>query len=156
MLQHLCGEEVRQVVLADDDLHIHAKVVFKAQDLDDLALGRLARRGPVGDLHIYDHALKVVPLAALCLIAQHAMLAVAVVAAVVRRILQPVRDHDVFADLLVHRRHVVGAPAVVEGPHNGRMGPPSHLDDATLGPPVAADLPQLHHHQVAMHGQADG
>ena len=51
---------MRQVVLADNDLHVHAKVVFAAQDLHHPAARALRRRGPVDDLDVHDHAFEVV------------------------------------------------------------------------------------------------
>ena len=47
------------MVLADDDFHIHAKIVFTAQNLDDAAARGTGGGGPVSDLHVHDHAFQV-------------------------------------------------------------------------------------------------
>src|SRR5664279_3544719 len=47
LLQHLDGKTMRQVELADDDLNIHAEVVFVAENLD-----HAAARAPGGLLRI--------------------------------------------------------------------------------------------------------
>ena len=39
--QNLRREDVRNVVLADDDLHVHTEIVFVAQNLDHAATGIL-------------------------------------------------------------------------------------------------------------------
>ena len=64
---------MRQVELADDDLDVHAEVVFVAENLDDAAARILGRRGPVGDLHIHHQAFEIVPLAAARLFAEDAV-----------------------------------------------------------------------------------
>src|SRR5581483_10024103 len=46
--QHLGREAVRQVILADDDLHVHAEVVFIAENFDHAAARVLGGAGPVG------------------------------------------------------------------------------------------------------------
>ena len=57
--QNIVRENVREVVLADDDLDIHAKVAFAAEDFDDAAAGGTGGGGPVGDLDVDDHAFQV-------------------------------------------------------------------------------------------------
>ncbi len=64
---------MRQVELADDDLDVHAEVVFVAENLDHAAARILGRRGPVGDLHIHHQAFEIVPLAAARLFAEDAI-----------------------------------------------------------------------------------
>ncbi len=58
-LQHLDGEAVRQVELADHDFDIDAEIVFVAEDFDDTA-ARIAGGGrPVSDFDFDDHAFEV-------------------------------------------------------------------------------------------------
>ena len=46
------GEDIGQLVLADDDLDVDAEVVGVAEDLEDAAAGRLRERREVGDLDV--------------------------------------------------------------------------------------------------------
>jgi hypothetical protein len=62
LLQHLDGEAVRQVELADHDFDVDAEVVFVAEDFDDAAAWVAGGRRPVGDFDFDDHALKIGPL----------------------------------------------------------------------------------------------
>ena len=43
LVQNIGRENMRQMMLADDDFHVHAEIVFAAQNLDDAAAGGTAR-----------------------------------------------------------------------------------------------------------------
>ncbi len=50
---------MRDMVLADDDLDVHAEIVRMAEDLDDAADGVLASFGKFQNFHIHDHAVQI-------------------------------------------------------------------------------------------------
>ena len=65
---------MRQVVLADHDLDVHAEIVFVAQNLDHPPARVLRGRGPVGDLDVHHNIFQVVPVGApRRFLAQHAV-----------------------------------------------------------------------------------
>ena len=60
--QHIRGKHVRQMMLADDDLHVHPERVRRSQHLNHAPLRRPSRSRKVRDLHIHRQALQpVVP-----------------------------------------------------------------------------------------------
>ena len=64
---------MRQMVLADDDLDIHAEIVFVAKNLDHASLGVVRGRRPRGNLDIDYHSFQVAPFAAMGFLAIHAI-----------------------------------------------------------------------------------
>ena len=75
LFQHFGGKVVRQVELADDDLHVHAEIVFVAEDLDYAPAGILRGRGPVSDLDIHHHVFQIIEFrAAPRFLAKHAVM----------------------------------------------------------------------------------
>src|SRR5262249_31168530 len=71
--QHIVGENMRQVVFANDDLDVYPEVVLVAENFDDAAAWVLCGRGPVSDLNIYDHAFKISDCCSSGLVPQDAM-----------------------------------------------------------------------------------
>ena len=65
LLQHFDRKLVRQMVLANDDLDIHAEIVRVAEDLHHPPGWALGRRRPARDLHIHHQAFQIVPFAAM-------------------------------------------------------------------------------------------
>src|SRR5208283_5620901 len=150
LLQDLNRKAVRQVVLADDDLDIHAEIVLVAKDLDHAAARVLGWRGPVGDLHIHDEAFEVIPLAAAGFLAEDAIAGLLALARcfifsmwlrlgrwlVTTRPFHPTRDDDILSDLFVHRRDVVVPRAVVKRADDGGISTSEHAQDAAFGAAV--------------------
>ena len=67
-------ETVRQMVLADDDLDVHAEIVFIAENFDYSSTRILRGCGPIGDFNVHNDIFQVVPgRAARRFFAQHAM-----------------------------------------------------------------------------------
>ena len=62
LTEHLLRKPVWQVVFADDDFYVNAKVVFVPQNFDDPSSRLLGRRRPVGDLNINDDVFQIAPL----------------------------------------------------------------------------------------------
>src|ERR1019366_5068471 len=52
---------MRQMKLTDDDLNVHAEVVFVAKNFDYAATRVLSRRRPIGNLNIHHQAFEIVP-----------------------------------------------------------------------------------------------
>ena len=59
--QHLRGEDVRDVVLADDHFHIDAEIIFITQDFCDASAGALRGGRPLDDFDFDDDFFQVVP-----------------------------------------------------------------------------------------------
>ena len=59
VFEHGIGKEVRDVVLADHDLHVNAKIIGVAEDFEDAAASLTMEGGPIGDLDIDDKAFQV-------------------------------------------------------------------------------------------------
>src|SRR5271165_2580581 len=168
LLQHLDGKFMWQVVLADDDLDIHAEVVFIAEDLDDAAARVLRRRRPIGDLDVNHQAFEVVPLAAAGFAAEDAITLLLAFARrfserclgrrflVSARPLHAARDDDFLRDLLVHRRDVVVPRAVMERADDAGIAAAQHAQDAAFGAAVFLLAAKFHQDLVAVHGRADG
>ncbi len=73
LLQDLDREAMRQMELANDDLDIHAEVVFVAEDFDDTPSRVFGWRGPLGDLHFNHDILQIGPFAATGFVAEDAV-----------------------------------------------------------------------------------
>ena len=58
---HFGREAVGQVKLANHDFDIDAEVVFIAENFDDAAARVLRGAGPVGDFHVDDFAIQILP-----------------------------------------------------------------------------------------------
>src|ERR1035438_8661439 len=152
---------MRQVELADDDLNIHAEVVFVAENLDYAATRVLGRRRPIGNLNVHHQAFEIVPLTAARLFPEDAVgirMRRAVRLGLLRQRgsrlameggpsfgfrstlagwpLHPARNDDLSGDLLVDRRHVVLARSVMKGAHDGGVTTCQHAQDAPLGTAV--------------------
>jgi len=59
--QHLRGKDVRDMVLADDHLHVDAEIVFIAEDFSDASAGALCGGRPLRDFYFDDDVFQVVP-----------------------------------------------------------------------------------------------
>ena len=170
LLQDLDRKAVRQVVLADDDLDIHAEIVLVAEDLDHAPARALGGRRPVGDLDVDDQAFEVVPLAAAGFFAKDA---IALLLALARglgaarlcaqagslfaaRPLHPARDDDLLGDLFVHRGDEVVSRAVVKCADDRGIAAAEHAQNAAFGAAVVLLAAEFDQHLVAMHGRADG
>src|ERR1019366_3056662 len=153
---------MRQMELANDDLNVHAEVVFGAENLDYAAARALCRRGPVGNLHVNHQTFEIVPLAAAGLFAQDAV-CVRGMRAMCGGLLRPrssrpsmgrrrsfglsftvagrpfhsARDDDLPGDLLIAGGQVVLARAVVKSAYHGGIAAGQHAQNAPLGPAVA-------------------
>ena len=152
---------MRQVELADDDLNIHAEVVFVAENLDYAATRVLGRRRPIGNLNVHHQAFEIVPLTAARLFPEDAVgirMRRAVRLGLLRQRgsrlameggpsfgfrstlagwpLHPARNDDLSGDLLVDRRHVVLVRSVMKGAHDGGVTTCQHAQDAPLGTAV--------------------
>src|SRR5207244_10250276 len=66
-------EDMWQVVLADNDLHIHAEVVLESQNFDHAAVRALRRGWPLRYLDVYHHAIDILMVGASRFFANDAM-----------------------------------------------------------------------------------
>src|SRR5579864_8734135 len=168
-LQHLAGEAVRQVMLADDDFHVHAKIVFIAQDFEDAALRVLRGCRPFRNLNVNYNSFQVLPgdSAVLHLLANDPVDLLTlplfsplpflyVLRGYVFRAFHSPRNDHIQGDLLVHGAHVVVARAVVEGADHGGMGASQHAQDSAFGAAIGANGGNFHQHAIAVHGRTDG
>ena len=73
LFQNFRRENMRDVVLADDHFHIHAKIVFISEDLHHPPAGALRCGGPLHDFDLHNHIFEIVPLATLDFCAQDPM-----------------------------------------------------------------------------------
>src|SRR5208337_4263300 len=73
LLQHFDWEVMRQMVLADNNLDIHAEVVFVTQNLDNAPLWIVGRRWPRRNFDIDYHPFELFPLPAMRFLAVHAI-----------------------------------------------------------------------------------
>ena len=71
--QHLRGEDVRDVVLADDHFHVNAEIVFIAENFGDASARALRGGRPLGDFYFDDDVFQVVPGLALGFFAEDAV-----------------------------------------------------------------------------------
>ena len=59
LFQDFRGKFMGDMMLADDDLDVHAEIVRMAQDFDDAADGVLAIFGKFDNFHVHDHAVQI-------------------------------------------------------------------------------------------------
>src|SRR6185437_105692 len=71
--QHLRWENVRDMVLADDHLHVNAEIVFIAENFGDASAGALGGGRPLDDFYFDDDVFQVIPGFALGFFAQDAV-----------------------------------------------------------------------------------
>ena len=129
LLQYLYRKLVRQVVLANNDLNIHAKIVRIAEYLHYSPGRSLCRRRPTRDLDIHHEPLEIVIFAAMHFLTQDAVRSgvheCTILALLLgkgeTRPLHPLRNHNFLRHLIVNRRHVILPRAVMEGADHGRM-----------------------------------
>src|ERR1039458_9240422 len=150
---------MRQMKLTDDDLNVHAEVVFVAKNFVYAATRALSRRRPIGNLNIHHQAFEIVPFRAARLFPEDSVCIrspPAMHRGLLRRgsssssmgpsfglssilagwPLHPARNDDLPGDLLVDGRHVILARSVMKGAHDGRVTPRQHAQDAPLGTTV--------------------
>src|SRR5579863_4861010 len=154
---------MRQVKFANDNLDVNTEIVFVAQDLNHSSARILRGRGPVGDFNIHDDAFEIVPFRAPSgLVAQNAVNGLPRTGFPwdTRRDASAIRnlhawwDYDFLGNLLVDRRDIVPAIAVVKDSHDRAVCTDDGTNDATFSAAVGADRADLHQHAVAVHCRA--
>ena len=138
---------MRQVVLADHDLHIHPEIVRVAQDLDHAPHRARTLLRVFEQLHVHHHAVHLFH-------RRHARRfhPDAVGDSPRRRNLQPLGDLDPLLDAPIVGDHELPAAANPEFTHHGGVRALEHLDDFAVRAPARLDPPDAHHHPVAVHG----
>ena len=160
-LENLRRKAVWQMVLADHDFNIQAKIIFVAQYLDYTSARILRSRRPVGDLDINHNVFQIVWPGALYFFTQHAMHALlslfflGVIAGLFRK-LKSRGDDDLLRDFLINRRHIVVAVGIVEEADYGGMGAMERAHDATLGATIGTNSGDFDQHAIAVHRRTDG
>ena len=147
LLDHLGRKAMRKLVLADDDLHIHAEIVGPAEDLDHAA--RLVF--VIQQLHVHNHAVQLFDGRGL-----RRLHADAVDRRAGGRELHPLGDLDPLLDAVVVRDHVLAAAPDAEFAHHRGMGALEHLDNLAIRAAVRFDARDADHHAVAVHGRFRG
>src|ERR1035437_2081550 len=152
LLDDLGRELVGQVVLADDDLHVDAKIVGVAEDFDHAADRGRAALGILQHFDVDHHAVQFGD-------ARH--VGRGHPDAVERggaggREFHAVRDIDPLMNPAIGGHHVAAAPADFEFADHGGMGALQHLDDVAIGAAAGLDARDAHDHAVAMHGLFGG
>ncbi len=164
--QHLRGEPVRQVKLADDDFHIHAEVFAAAQNLDNAAAWQRRRARIAGHLDVHDQSVQVAGRATAGSRRRRALpfglaaeLPVAAAGSPARLaglftprpFLSP-RDDDLKRNAVIEGHHVVVTRAAVELAHHGFLRAVGDQQNAALHAAVVPPAQHLHFHAVAVHG----
>src|SRR5579872_711111 len=154
-----------QVEFANDDFHVHAEVILITDDSHDSAAGIACRGRPIRDFDIHDYVFKIVPVGpARSFFAEDAMLTGRFsprwfrrFSGIVRwvRILHPRGNHDLLSYLLIDRRDVVMAMAIVKDAHDRCVGAMERPNDSSFDAAVRTKGRQLHQHAVAMHRVAN-
>ena len=147
---------MRQMKFADDDLDVHAKIIFIAKNLDHAPTRVLGRRRPIDDFDIDYHVVQIAPFVSpRHFFADNPVLALTwPPGALALRVLHPVGDDDVLGDLLVHGPDIVLA-VVVECPDDGGVSASEHAENAAFRPAIVAQGGDFDQHAVAVHGRAD-
>src|SRR5262249_27068115 len=169
LFQHCIGKYMANMMLADDDLHVYAEIVFAAQDLDHATARALGGRWPLDDLDLDHHAFQILcvmkglwsagalargdrtqPRAAALHRGRFRFRTQNTVSALLfPRALHASGNDDLRGDFLVDRRDEVVSAAVVEFADH-RLLPALHdPHDSAFGASILPDGTQLHEYLVA-------
>ncbi len=147
LLQHFGRKLVRQVMLADHDFHIYAKIVGVPQNFDHAAHRTRPALRILQQFHVHHHAVQFG--GRFHLRGRHAD---TVQHRTCRGKFHAFRNIDPLLDAVVMRHHVLpAAPDVKLADHRG-VGPPQHFDDLAIGAAVGFDTRDANYYAVAMHG----
>ena len=149
LLEHLGGEAVRQVVLADDDFDVDAEVASRPRISMTRPVVVPSPLGEVDDLDVDDHAVEVVGVAVF-----GGGGADAVVGGRLAGEFEPVGDLDPLLDAGLAGDDVVGVAAGAELADDGGVGALEDLDDFAFGAAIAAGVGDAGQHAVAVHGRS--
>src|SRR5580698_10032971 len=147
LLQNLRWKMMRDVMLPDHDLDIHAEIVRASEDLDNTPHGLAAILGKLQNLHVDDHAIQVFGR-----LHFHWRYAYAIATQHGGGLFHPFRNLDPLPDALVMRRHKVTALAYAKLADHGLVSAPQHLDDLAIRTAIPLDTRNANHHSVTMHG----
>src|ERR1035437_8957316 len=152
LLDDLGRELVGQVGLADDDLHVDAKIVGVAENFDHAADRGRAALGILQQFDVDHHAVQFGD-------ARH--VGRGHPDAVERggaggREFHAVWNIDPLMNPAIGGHDVAAAPADFEFADHGGMGALQHLDDVAIGAAAGLDARDAHDHAVAMHGLFGG
>src|SRR5271169_1236258 len=135
------------MMLADDDLDIHAKIVRMTQNFDDAADGVLAGFGEFENFHVHDHPVQIFRPGHLD---RGYANAIGILRS--RRQFHALRNLDPLVDPIVVRDDKRSAFAMPKFAHHSLVRASKDLDDLSIGPAAALDARDVNYDPVPMHG----
>ena len=137
---------MRDMVLADDDLHVHSKIVRMAENLNHSPHGAIAVLRKFQHLDVHN-----LPIQVLYACDLHRRGAHPVTAGVLRRDFHSIGNLDPLLNSRIVRNHEVAARANAKFPHDRSLRVPENSDDLAVGLTVVFNARNVGDHPVAVH-----
>src|SRR5260221_14126071 len=151
LLQNFRRKMMRDMMLADDDLDVHAEIVRMSQDFDHPPHSMLAIFRKLKNLDADDHSVEV-----LRTLDFHWFNANAIFRCRGRRQFAAFRNLDPLMDTLIVRNYVAFSRANSKLTHHGLVRTPQNPDNLAVCAAIALDTGDADHYAIAVHGSLRG
>jgi hypothetical protein len=142
---------MRQMMLADHDLDVYAKIVRAAENFNDATYPGFIVLGEFEQLDVDDQSFHIADVRD-----DDGFHAYAVDGRAARRDFHALRNLDPLVNALILRSDKIAAAPDVELADHGRVSPLEHFDDLAVGLPASLNAGDLDEDAVAMHRPARG